>query len=183
MSVKILSVAKQLPEYTKSTDEIMPYVKAWLSNQEDRFQRKAIKIFENAGVDRRYSMLDAEQVFLNTSFADKNAIYAKESVKLAEESFKKALQKTQLQATDIDYIITVSCTGIMIPSLDAYLINKLKMKQDVVRLPVTEMGCAAGVSGMIYAKNFLKANPNKRAVVIAVESPMATFQLAGFFNG
>ena len=65
----------------------------------------------------------------------------------------------------------------MIPSLDAYLINKLKLRQDIVRLPVTEMGCAAGVSGIIYAKNFLKANPNKRAAVIAVESPTATFQL------
>jgi len=50
------------------------------------------------------------------------------------------------------------------------------MRQNIVRLPVTEMGCAAGVSGMIYAHNFLKANPNKRAVVIAVESPMSTFQ-------
>jgi predicted naringenin-chalcone synthase len=68
----------------------------------------------------------------------------------------------------------------MIPSVDAYLINSLKMKQDIVRLPVTEMGCAAGVSGIIYAKNFLKANPNKRAVVIAVESPTATFQLEDF---
>ncbi len=65
----------------------------------------------------------------------------------------------------------------MIPSMDAYLINNLKMKQDIVRLPVTEMGCAAGVSGIIYAKNFLKANPNKRAAVIAVEAPTATFQL------
>lgn len=54
------------------------------------------------------------------------------------------------------------------------------MKQDIVRLPVTEMGCAAGVSGLIYAKNFLKANPNKRAAVIAVESPTATFQLDDF---
>ena len=65
-------------------------------------------------------------------------------------------------------------------SLDAYLINNLSMKQDVVRLPVTEMGCAAGVSGIIYAKNFLKANPNKRAAVVAVESPTATFQLEDF---
>ena len=65
----------------------------------------------------------------------------------------------------------------MIPSMDAYLINSLEMKQDIVRLPVTEMGCAAGVSGIIYAKNFLKSNPNKRAVVIAVEAPTATFQL------
>lgn len=180
MSVKILSVAKQLPQYTKSTEEILPYVKAWLSGQEERFQRKVLKIFENAGVDRRYSMLNAEDVFLNRSFAEKNAVYARESVKLAEVSLQKALQKAKLAATDIDYIITVSCTGIMIPSLDAYLINKLQMKQDIVRLPVTEMGCAAGVSGMIYAKNFLKANPNKRAVVIAVESPMATFQVADF---
>ena len=68
----------------------------------------------------------------------------------------------------------------MIPSLDAYLINSLQMKQDVVRLPVTEMGCVAGVSGIIYAKNFLKANPGKRAALLAVESPTATFQLDDF---
>ena len=68
----------------------------------------------------------------------------------------------------------------MIPSLDAYLINKLKLRQDIVRLPVTEMGCAAGISGIIYAKNFLQANPGKRAAVIAVESPTATFQLDDF---
>jgi hypothetical protein len=68
----------------------------------------------------------------------------------------------------------------MIPSLDAYLINKLKLRQDIVRLPVTEMGCAAGISGIIYAKNFLQSNPGKRAAVIAVESPTATFQLNDF---
>ena len=73
-----------------------------------------------------------------------------------KQSLSKAFRKVQSEPTDIDYIITVSCTGIMIPSLDAYLINRLKMKQDIVRLPVTEMGCAAGVSGIIYAKNFLK---------------------------
>jgi len=65
----------------------------------------------------------------------------------------------------------------MIPSLDAYLINDLGLKQDIVRLPVTEMGCAAGVSGLIYAQNFLKSNPNKRIALVAVESPTATFQL------
>src|SRR5690606_8898331 len=54
------------------------------------------------------------------------------------------------------------------------------MKQDIVRLPVTEMGCAAGVSGIIYAKNFLKANPGRRAAVIALEAPTATFQLDDF---
>lgn len=180
MSVKVLSVAKQLPQYTRTTKEILPYLKIWLAGQEDRFQRKVMKIFENAAVDRRYSIMDAHEVFLNTSFEEKNDIYVRESIKLAENALKKSLAKGRIKAEEIDYIITVSCTGIMIPSLDAYLINSLKMKQNIVRLPVTEMGCAAGVSGMIYAKNFLKANPNKRAAVIAVESPTATFQLNDF---
>ena len=180
MSVKILSVAKQLPKHTRETEEIIPLVKLWMERQETRFQRKVLKLFEGAGVDRRYSIMAAEEVFLNSSFENKNDIYVREVTTLAEQSLQKSLKKASLQPTDIDYIITVSCTGIMIPSVDAYLINSLHMRQDVVRLPVTEMGCAAGVSGIIYAKNFLKANPNKRAAVIAVESPTATFQLEDF---
>jgi|UniRef100_UPI0040472814 alkylresorcinol/alkylpyrone synthase len=180
MEVKIISVAKQLPTYYRETKDIIPFVKLWMQDQEERFQRKVIKLFEGAGVDKRYSIMSPEEVFTATSFEEKNNIYAREVVKLAEKSLQKSLVKANLKAKDIDYIITVSCTGIMIPSMDAYLINSLQMKQDIVRLPVTEMGCAAGVSGIIYAKNFLKANPNKRAVVIAVEAPTATFQLSDY---
>ena len=180
MSIKILSVAKQLPKYNRETTEIIPFVKHWMKGQETRFQRKVLKLFEGAGVDRRYSIMEADEVFLNSSFEEKNNIYVREVIKLAEQSLQKSLKKVDLQPTDIDYIITVSCTGIMIPSVDAYLINSLQMRQDIVRLPVTEMGCVAGVSGIIYAKNFLKANPNKRAAVISVEAPTATFQHEDF---
>ena len=121
--------------------------------------------------------MDPEQVFTHTDFESRNEIYVGEVKKLGKQSIEKALKKANWKPTDIDYIITVSCTGFMIPSVDAYLINELQLRQDVVRLPVTEMGCAAGVSGMIYAKNFLKANPGKRAAVIALEAPTATFQL------
>lgn len=177
MKVKIISVAKQLPKYSKQTKDIIPFVKLWMHNQEQRFQRKVIKLFEGAGVDKRYSIMSPEEVFTATSFEEKNNIYTREVQLLAEQSLVKSLKKAKIQPADIDYIITVSCTGIMIPSVDAYLINSLQMKQDIIRLPVTEMGCAAGVSGIIYAKNFLKANPNKRAAVVAVEAPTATFQL------
>jgi len=180
MSVKITTVAKQLPPYTRETTEILPFVEAWLEGQDERFKRKVLKIFEGAGVDRRYSIMDAHEVFLTNGFEERNEIYIREIRRLGRESLQKALDKVNWVPTDIDFIITVSCTGIMIPSVDAYLINDLKMRQDVVRLPVTEMGCAAGVSGIIYAKNFLKANPGKRAAVIALESPTATFQLEDY---
>jgi len=180
MSVKIKTVSKALPEYHRTTEEIIPFLDAWLVGQEERFIRKVKKIFENAAVDKRYSFMSPEEVFSNRSFEARNRIYMREGIRLGTACLTDALAKANWKATDIDFLITVSCTGIMIPSLDAYLINNLKMRADVVRLPVTEMGCAAGVSGIIYAKNFLKANPGKRAAVVAVESPTATFQLDDF---
>ncbi|TDO24334.1 type III polyketide synthase [Pedobacter duraquae] len=178
--VKVCTVNKALPEYSRSTAEIMPFLDVWLDKQEPRFIRKVKKIFEQAAVDRRYSFMSPEEVFSDLSFAERNDIYIREGIKLGTTALSDALHKANWRAEDIDYLITVSCTGIMIPSLDAFLINNLNLRKDVVRLPVTEMGCAAGVSGMIYAANFLKGNPGKRAAVIAVESPTATFQLQDF---
>jgi alkylresorcinol/alkylpyrone synthase len=180
MSVKITTVAKKLPQYSRTTAEIIPFLDTWLFGQEPRFIKKVKKIFEQAAVDKRYSIMSPEEVFTQTSFEEKNNIYIRESIKLGTDCLQIALKKARWKPLDLDYIITVSCTGIMIPSIDAYIINTLNLRQDIIRLPVTEMGCAAGISGIIYAKNFLKANPGKRAAVIAVESPTATFQLNDF---
>lgn len=176
-STRIVAVTKELPKYCRETKEIIPFVDLWLQDQDDRFKRKVIKIFEGAAVDKRYSIMDPEEVFMSTSFEEKNNIYARECKLLGTKVLENALLKANWNPASLDFIITVSCTGIMIPSLDAYLINTLNLRQDVVRLPVTEMGCAAGVSGLIYAHNFLKSNPNKRIAIVAVESPTATFQL------
>lgn len=180
MSVKIKCVAKELPNFSRNTDEILPFLDTWLEGQEERFVRKVKKIFEGAAVDKRYSIMDPEIVFKKSSFEEKNDIYIREAIVLGEKVLAKALKKANWLPEELDFIITVSCTGIMIPSLDAYLINSLKLRQDIVRLPVTEMGCAAGISGIIYANNFLKANSGKKAAVIAIECPTATFQLDDF---
>ncbi|QPH39541.1 type III polyketide synthase [Pedobacter endophyticus] len=180
MSVKIKTVSNALPAFSRTTPEILPFLDVWLTGQDERFVRKVKKIFEGAAVDQRYSIMSPEEVFSDLSFEERNNIYIRESIALGSECVTTALEKAGWKPTDLDFIITVSCTGIMIPSLDAYLINKLGLRHDIVRLPVTEMGCAAGVSGMIYANNFLKANPGKRAAVVAVESPTATFQLNDF---
>ena len=178
--VKIKTAAIQVPPYSRTTKEIIPYIKAWLSGKEDRFQRKVVKIIGNAAIDKRYSIIDADKMLANRSFEEKNNLYIKGILPLAEKVLRKALDQAAWVAKDIDYLITVSCTGFMIPSVDAYLVNNVGLRQDTVRLPVTKIGCAAGVAGIIYAKNFLQANPGKRAAVIAVESPMATFQNEDF---
>jgi alkylresorcinol/alkylpyrone synthase len=64
----------------------------------------------------------------------------------------------------------------MIPSLDAHLINRMGFRCDVRRLPITELGCAAGASALGRAWEFLRANPDGNVLVISVELPSLTFQ-------
>lgn len=177
---KILATATELPKHTKTTDEILLDMEHHLAGQPERLRRKVLRIFKYAQVDQRYSIMPAEKVLAPLTFEEKNDYYREQVIELSEKVLQKALKKANLEATEIDFIITVSCTGFMIPSVDAYLINRLRMRQDIVRLPVTEMGCAAGVSALIYARNFLLANPGKRAAIVAVESPMSTFQYNDF---
>ena len=56
-------------------------------------------------------IMDAEEVFLKTSFEEKNNIYERECVKLAENSLIKALDKSNLGPGDIDFIIRSSNIG------------------------------------------------------------------------
>ncbi len=79
MSVKICTVAKQLPKYSKATEEIIP-LDAWLEGQDKRFIRKVKKIFEGAAVDKRNSIMDPVEVFTKTSFAERNTIYVREVI-------------------------------------------------------------------------------------------------------
>ena len=117
-AVKITGVAKAIPQYHRETPDILPLLDVWLEGQEERFVRKVKKIFTNAAVDKRYSIMAPEEVFTATSFEDKNDIYSREVIKLGEQALTDALKKTGWDAQSLDYIITVSCTGIMIPSLE-----------------------------------------------------------------
>jgi len=180
MRSKIIATYIALPEYSESTDVIIGYAEKWVSGQDERTREKILRLFRSAQVDRRYSIMPADEVFTHRSFEDRNNYFMEKTTTLAQSALEGALAKAGLLPTDIDIIITTSCTGIMIPSVDAHLVNRLRMKQDIVRLPVTEMGCAGGTSALIYAHQMAAAFPEKRIAVIAVESPTSTFQLDDF---
>jgi predicted naringenin-chalcone synthase len=69
-------------------------------------------------------------------FEERNDIYVREVIDLGEKYWK--VDKSQLNPEDLDYIITVSCTGIHDSVIDAYLI-----KLNCVRIfgSATEMVC------------------------------------------
>jgi len=86
------------------------------------------------------------------------------------------LERGGVAAREIDFVVTVSCTGFMIPSLDAYLIEGLGLRPDVRRLPITELGCAGGAAALARAADFLAGHPEARVLVVSVELPSLTLQ-------
>ena len=180
MRAKIISTATALPEHLTSLDESMEYARAWVKDQPERLGRKILRIFKYAQVDQRFSVRKPASLLDQAGFGARNDAYVEQAINLGEKALRSAIKAAGIRPEDIDYLITTSCTGIMIPSVDAYLIDRLGMRQDITRLPVTEMGCAAGTSGLIYAHDFLEAYPEKYVAVLAIEFPSCTFQSGDF---
>lgn len=175
--VSIKHITSVLPNFKNTTEDILKAAERfWFPHINEDSARMAKKIILSAGIKERYSVIPLEVAFANLSFEEKNNFFKEATIDLGKKVLARAFNETGLKPTEIDYIITTSCTGFMIPSVDAYLVDHFGMRKDVVRLPVTEMGCAGGTSGLIYATNFLQANPKKRVALLALETPSVTFQ-------
>src|SRR5690606_4856516 len=164
-TTRLLSVACAKPPYTRATEEILPLVELWLHNQPERFREKVLRLFKYSGVQRRYSIFSEAEVFANTSFAARNRIYAERMLPLAEHTIRQAVAEAETSLDEIDAIITTSCTGITIPGLDAVLINRLGLRQEIVRLPVFQMGCAGGVAAIVYGDSLIRAGTCRRVLL------------------
>jgi alkylresorcinol/alkylpyrone synthase len=135
-----------------------------------------MSLFENAFVQRRYSVVPLEELSEPRSLSESTQIYREHAASLGRKVASDCLEQAGMRAADVDTLITVSCTGIMMPSLDAYLINDLGFRSNVRRLPITELGCAAGACALSRASEFLRAFPRSNALVVSVELPTLTFQ-------
>ncbi len=180
LSPTILAIATVTPPHRHDTDAIITVAEAWLNAKDETFRIKALKIFRQAEVDQRYTILPLADIFRPMSLDEKNAIYREMIVNYAETALRDALTEASLAATDIDCLITTSCTGLMTPSLDAFLVNRLAMKSSVQRLPVTEMGCIGGAVGLMYAENYCRAYPDRYVALICAELTSITFQRDDF---
>ena len=169
----VMSAAKSLAEHYYEQEEVEPWIADWLSGH-GRSPETALRMCRNAQVAARSSVLPIEDIFRPKSLTESNQIYKERSIELAVRVSKSAIDRASLLPKDIDMIISVSCTGFMIPSVDAYLINELDMRSDTKRLPITEMGCAAGAVGLSRAREYLQGFPDHRVLLLSVELPTLT---------
>ena len=177
---QILSVSTVTPPYLCPLADMLTQSSVWVASQDITFQAKVENIFRKADVKQRYTVLPLAEIFKPMTLDEKNGIYRETLIGFAESALRQALEKARLNPTDIDCLITISCTGHMSPSLDAFLVNRLNMKPTIQRMPITEMGCIGGAVALIYAENYLKAYPDRYVAVLAAELTSITFQREDF---
>ena len=171
----IVATATALPPHT-ITREDMKYYMGRVFDIPERKVEAMMSIVDNAQVHKRHSIFSIDYIIEPRPLSKTNNEYIEHAVKLGREAAEKCLERAGLKADEIDLIITVSCTGFMIPSLDAHLINLMGFRSNVRRMPFTELGCAAGAMALGRAADFLTAHPGGNVLIIAVELPTLTFQ-------
>jgi alkylresorcinol/alkylpyrone synthase len=171
----IAATATALPPYTMTREDVKYYMGRVFDIPERRLEA-LMAIADNAQVNKRYSIFPIEYTVEPRPLSKTNDEYIEHAVKLGRQAAEECLHRAGLRPDEVDLIITVSCTGFMIPSLDAHLINLMGLRSNVRRMPFTELGCAAGAMALGRAADYLKANPGGNVLIISVELPSLTFQ-------
>ncbi|MFB7335358.1 type III polyketide synthase [Streptomyces adustus] len=129
----------------------------------------ALRLIENTGVRTRHIVQPIEETLKHPGFEERNKLYQAEAKARVPAVIQRALDEAELLTTDIDVIIYVSCTGFMMPSLTAWLINEMAFDSTTRQIPIAQLGCAAGGAAINRAHDFCTAYPDANALIVACE--------------
>jgi 1,3,6,8-tetrahydroxynaphthalene synthase len=137
---------------------------------------RGLQVMRNTEVATRRMLRSLEDTLDEQPFGERNRLYAEQAVRLGAAAGRRALAAAGVDPIDVDALVVVSCTGYMLPGPDAHIAGELGLPSTVRRLPIQQLGCAAGGSALAQAHDFLRANPRRledgratNALVIAVE--------------
>lgn len=156
-----------LPHKTKQQDVKQQAHELFSANfpQTDRL----IFAFDNTGIITRNFCKPLSYYVEPNTFGQRNNDYIENALNYSVLAIEDCIAKAGVSKDDITDIIFVSTTGLATPSLDALIINKMRLNQHVNRSPLWGLGCAGGVSGMAKANMAAIANPNAVVLLVAVE--------------
>lgn len=133
--------------------------------------------FEASDIVGRHLYIDRERFRPDESVDELNDRFRRGALELGERAARAALARAGWAAGEIDFLATTTCTGRLTPSLDAHLIARLGCRSGVQRVHVGDTGCASAVVALQQAWNHVRAFPDHRALVLAVEICSAAYFL------
>lgn len=175
----ISGIGNSLPKY-RITQSRIAQISEELFSDPSKHKNLIRKFHEKSGISNRYSVLSDNgtestsfqsfyQVDVQTMTSTRMKIYASESVALAEKSSQEALGVAGVSPDEIDWLITVSCTGFEAPGLDVKMIQTLNLRPQVKRTHVGFMGCHGLFNGLQVAAAAIRSGGARNVLVVSVE--------------
>ena len=127
------------------------------------------RLHKRVGVEGRHLAFPIEEYATIESWGDANNRWIKAAMELGERAITGALARAGRTKEEIGALITVSVTGIAAPSLDARLSNTMDLPLAMRRTPIFGLGCVAGAAGIGQAADYVRAYPDRIAVLLSVE--------------
>lgn len=156
-----------VPEYIITMEETLEFARKMHAGKPQL--PLALRLIQNTGVQKRHIVQPIEKTLDHPGFEERNRIYELESKKRCPAVIEQAMANACVTAEDIDAIIYVSCTGFMMPSLTAWLINTMGFRSDTRQIPIAQLGCAAGGAAINRAHDFCTAYPECNVLIVACE--------------
>ncbi len=174
MIPRLLALKSAVPPYTLNQSDVSVRAAQLFQGRKDI--TRLLPVFENTGIDRRYSCVPIDWYAEPHGWTDRTNLYVENAVALLEKITLDLLDQANLKREDIDAIVVSSTTGIATPSLDALVVEKMGLRRNIRRLPIFGLGCAGGVVGLSRAADMAKANPGSRVLFLVVELCALTFR-------
>jgi len=172
----LLAIERFMPPHRYDQEVVTGWIRAWLEESGDPNALRLLPVYAGSGVRTRGSVVTIEEVFAPADFETQNDRYCEHARRAGIELARRALEAAGIAPREVELVVSVSCTGFMIPALEAYVADALGLGPRLVRLPITESGCAGGVVGLARAADHLAARPDRVALVLALELSSLTFQ-------
>lgn len=130
---------------------------------------RLIFAFDNTEIITRNFCKPLSYYAETNTFEERNNAYLENALTYSIEAIEVCIAKAGVKKEDITDILFVSTTGLATPSVDALIINKMRLNPNINRTPLWGLGCGGGVSGMAKANTVAQANPDAIVLLVAVE--------------
>ncbi|MGC2639342.1 MAG: type III polyketide synthase, partial [Acidobacteriaceae bacterium] len=134
------------------------------------------RLHKRTGVEGRYFARPLEEYAGLNTWGKTNNVWIEVAEELGERAIDCALRQAALKREQIGAIFFVSVTGVASPSIDARLVNRMRLSPKIRRNPIFGLGCVAGAAGLARAADYVRAYPDQVAVLLSVELCSLTWQ-------
>ena len=129
------------------------------------------KSFVSASIDRRYSVVPIDWFHEPHVWVDRNTVFMTDVKAMFLDAAGAALRADQ-----VDWVVTVSSTGIATPTLKAQVFSYMGFRDYIMRVPLFGLGCAGGVSGLSIARTLTNGQSGAKVLLVVIETCSLSFR-------